>query len=67
MVTSVVGATRSNMNNGYPDYSLEEMEEEWYHLFSDPRAIIMGGKRIKFARPPPTFVPEEDLWEDLWD
>ncbi|KEH22707.1 hypothetical protein MtrunA17_Chr7g0236421 [Medicago truncatula] len=66
MVTTVVGAGRSNMI-GHPDYSLEEIEEEWYHLFSDPRAIIMGGKRMRFARPPPTFVLEEDVWENLWE
>ena len=62
IVTTVVGAGRSNMI-GYPDYNLSEIEDEWFHLFCDPHDIIMAGKRVRFACPPPTFVPEEDLWD----
>jgi len=72
IVTTVVGAGRSNMigypdystpDFGYPDYNLSEIEDEWFHLFCDPHDIIMAGKRVRFACPPPTFVPEEDLWD----
>jgi len=59
MVTSVVGAGKSNMF-GYPDYRTTDLEDDW---FEQPRAIIMGGKRRRFGRPPPTLDPEEDSSE----
>jgi len=59
MVTTVVGVGKSNMF-GYPDYSTTDLEDDW---FDHPRAIIMGGKRRRFGRPPPTLDPEEDSSE----
>ena len=61
MVTTVVGARRSNMFQ-YLDYYPYELEEEWFDLQSDPY-IIVGGKRIILARPPPIFDLEEDLYD----
>ncbi|KEH22708.1 hypothetical protein MtrunA17_Chr7g0236441 [Medicago truncatula] len=59
MVTTVVGAGESNMF-GYSDYKTTDLEDDW---FEQPRAIIMGGKRRRFGRPPPTLDPEENSSE----
>jgi len=60
MVTTVVGAGKSNMF-GYLDYSTTNLEDDW---FDHPHASIMDGKRRSFGHPPrPAFDPEVDLWE----
>jgi len=62
MVTTVVGAGRSNMF-GYPDqYPLLD-PEDWFDLLSDTSDIRVGGKPISIARPPPIFDREEELYD----
>jgi len=61
MVTTVVGARRSNMF-GYPDYYPFELEEDWFDVHCNPSDIIVGGKPIILACPPPIFDLEEDLY-----
>jgi len=52
MVTTVVGARRSNMI-GHPDQYPVDPEDDWIDLLYDPSDIM--------ARPPPLYDPKEDL------
>jgi len=62
MVTTVVGAGRSNMF-GYPDqYPLLD-PEDWVDLISETSDIRVGGKRVPIVLPPPIYDREEDLYD----
>ncbi|KEH22700.1 hypothetical protein MtrunA17_Chr7g0236361 [Medicago truncatula] len=62
VVTTVVGARRSNMF-GYPDYYPFELEEDWFDVHSNPSDIRVGGRPIILARPPPLVDLEEKFYD----